>query len=101
MLDTAEKQAAKQDDVITDQSDAAGEREKTADSAVEGERVRVVRSRPATADRRSLSWEGTGGGWGDGERREEGGGEGMRRPSLQSAEGAGIAVSHSEQKIKT
>ena len=58
----------------------------------------VVRtSRPATADRRTLTWEeATGEGGGDvGRREREGEEKKMRRPSQQSMEGTGVGVSYS------
>ena len=57
----------------------------------------VVRtSRPATADRRTMTWEEAAGeGGGDKGRREREGEERkMRRPSQQSMEGMGVGVSY-------
>ena len=57
----------------------------------------VVRtSRPATADRRTMTWEEAAGeGGGDMVRRERVGDERkMRRPSQQSMEGMGVGVSY-------
>ena len=56
----------------------------------------VVRtSRPATADRRTMTWEEAAGEGGDMVRRERGGEERkMRRLSQQSVEGMGVGVSY-------
>ena len=103
----ADDQPVESGDVIVDQSetgevaaDGRGEKEG------EGEGVRVRKtSRPATADRKSLSWEEVGGGrereegGGGGEEREEREGEKMRRPSLHSAEETGAGVRLNSQKI--
>ena len=89
-------------DVIVDQSETGEVAADGRGEEGEGEGVRVRKtSRPATADRKSLSWEEVGGGreGEGGEERGEREGEKMRRPSLHSAEETGAGVSLNSQNI--